>query len=448
MSSKKTTPPLRGTPPGEGNATTPRLRRTPPEEGNEPCPPSNAACHSPPLEGWQAKPDGVVPRLRFPEFRGADDWKAELLGNICKPQQWATISSSDLAEEGYPVYGANGFIGYYTHFNHEFETVAVTCRGSTCGEISLIPPKSYITGNSMCLDEINHAENSYNFVYQFLKQRGFKDIISGSAQPQIVGNAIKKLKIVLPKRGEQQKIADCLSSLDELITAEAYALAALKTHKKGLMQQLFPREGETVPHLRFPEFREAGEWVEKSLGEIGEIVTGKTPSTSDDSLWNGDIQFVTPTDISEEKYQWKTQRSVAGNARTKALPLYSTMFTCIASIGKVALSVKPCITNQQINTLIPNKGYDNEFVYYSLLNIVPLIKSTQANSTLPIINKTEFSKFVVPVPKVHNEQQQIADCLSSIDDLITAQSQKIDALKTHKKGLMQQLFPVLDEVQG
>ncbi len=202
-----------------------------------------------------------------------------------------------------------------------------------------------------------------------------------------------------------------------------------------------------VPKLRFPEFREAGDWEEKTLGEIGEIVTGKTPNTSDDSLWNGDTQFVTPTDISEEKYQWKTQRSVVRNSKTKVLPMHSTMFTCIASIGKIALSVKPCITNQQINTLIPNEDYKNEYVYYSLLNIVPLIKGTQANSTLPIINKTEFSKFTVSVPKV-DEQQKIADCLSSLDDLITVQTQKLAVLKTYKKGLMQQLFPVLDEVSA
>ena len=196
-----------------------------------------------------------------------------------------------------------------------------------------------------------------------------------------------------------------------------------------------------VPRLRFPEFRDAGEWEEKSLGRVGEIVTGKTPSTNDDSLWNGDVQFVTPTDISEEKYQLKTQRSVARNAITKALPENSTMFTCIASIGKMALSVKPCVTNQQINTIIPNKGYENEFIYYSLLNIVPLIKATQANTTLPIINKTEFSKFTIPAPAVFDEQQKIADCLASLDELITAQSKKLAALKTHKKGLMQQLFP-------
>jgi type I restriction enzyme S subunit len=183
------------------------------------------------------------------------------------------------------------------------------------------------------------------------------------------------------------------------------------------------------------------------LGDIGEIVTGKTPSTSDESLWNGEIQFVTPTDISEEKYQWETQRSVSSHAVAKVLPKHSTMFTCIASIGKMALSVKPCITNQQINSIVPSRDFEPEFVYYSLLSIVSLIKSTQSNSTLPIINKTDFSKIPISVPKQFSEQQKIADCLSSLDELIAAQARKVDTLKTHKKGLMQQLFPREGETQ-
>ena len=180
------------------------------------------------------------PRLRFPEFRDAPEWKPSILTDVCRPQQWRTISSSELTEDGYPVYGANGFIGRYPSFNHEFETVAVTCRGSTCGEVLLIPPKSYITGNSMCLDEIDATKHSYHFIFHLLKHRGLDDVISGSAQPQIVGQAIKKLKFLLPDLPEQQRIADCLASLDTQITAETARLAALKTHKQGLMQQLFP----------------------------------------------------------------------------------------------------------------------------------------------------------------------------------------------------------------
>lgn len=160
------------------------------------------------------------------------------MGDVCTPQQWATISSKALLDEGYPVYGANGHIGFYSEFNHEYETVAVTCRGSTCGEVSLIPEKSYITGNAMCLDNISPAKHSYIFVYYALCKRGFTDVISGSAQPQIVGKAIKNVKFIIPALKEQQKIASVLTSADKDIQLLEVKLLHFKQEKKALMQQL------------------------------------------------------------------------------------------------------------------------------------------------------------------------------------------------------------------
>lgn len=253
------------------------------------------------------------------------------------------------------------------------------------------------------------------------------------------------MPLALPDFKEQQKIADCLSSIDELIDAESRKLKALEKYKKGLMQKLFPAEGKTVPEWRFPEFRGCGEWKYEEIGNIGEVITGKTPSTSDAALWDGDIQFVTPTDITENKYQHHTQRTVVKTHKMKVLPKHTIMFTCIASIGKMALSLYPCITNQQINSIVPKSCYNNEFIYYSLLQKTFLIKAGFANSTLPIINKTDFSKIQVPVILDKKEQQKIADCLSEVDTMIEEQSNKVEQLKAHKKGLMQGLFPSLEE---
>lgn len=140
-------------------------------------------------------------KKRLPGFSG--EWKEYLLGEICTPKQWPTISSSQLAESGYPVYGANGFIGYYHEFNHEEESIAVTCRGSTCGEIRIVPQKSYITGNSMSLDNFNKDVCVPRFIYYLLKFRGIRDVISGSAQPQIIGKDLKKLKVQAPSLKER-----------------------------------------------------------------------------------------------------------------------------------------------------------------------------------------------------------------------------------------------------
>jgi type I restriction enzyme, S subunit len=208
------------------------------------------------------------------------------------------------------------------------------------------------------------------------------------------------------------------------------------------------KEKKLVPKLRFPEFREAERWSMAQLGELGEIITGKTPSTNEADLWSGEILFITPTDITEgEKYQCATQRTVVQTRGIKVLPQGSVVYTCIASIGKMALTVAPSITNQQINAVAPNDRTAKEFIYYSLANLTPWIKSIPATSTLPIINKTQFSGFIIPLPENKAEQQKIADCLSSLDELIAAQARKVDALKTHKKGLMQQLFPREGETQ-
>ena len=114
--------------------------------------------------------------------------------DICKPKQWKTISAEMLQEEGYPVYGANGVIGYYSEYNHENPTLLVTCRGATCGSLNICQPYSYVNGNAMALDELRSDVN-IKYLYYYLKARGFNDVISGSAQPQITRSAIEQVEM-------------------------------------------------------------------------------------------------------------------------------------------------------------------------------------------------------------------------------------------------------------
>lgn len=195
-----------------------------------------------------------------------------------------------------------------------------------------------------------------------------------------------------------------------------------------------------VPNKRFPEFENSGEWEEKKLGAIGEIITGKTPSTSNKELWKNEILFVTPSDIKENKYQTKTERMVT-NINIKLLPIGSIMFSCIATIGKMAIAQEVCTTNQQINSIIVDKekAY-NEFIYYSLQSIIAKIKAKYEKDAFSIINKTEFSNIIIHVSPLNTEQQKIADFLSSVDELIELEQQKLEKLKEYKKGLLQSIF--------
>ena len=408
----------------------------------------------------------LVPKLRFPEFRDAPKWEAIRLGAVASFFKGKGILKTEIAANGrHPCirYGE-----LYTRYGEVIDEVFsrtdapdsdlffsrsndVIIPGS--GETKLdIAKASCVMHDDVALGgDLNVIRTEHNGVflsYYFNgpKKRDIAKVAQGDTVVHLYPSQLEKLAIALPKETEQQKIAECLSSVDELIATQARKVDALKIHKKGLMQQLFPREGETQPRLRFPEFQNAGEWGSEPLGELGEIVTGKTPSTKESDLWGGAILFITPTDISEDaKYQYATARTVVETKSTKILPSGSVVYTCIASIGKMALTVHPSITNQQINAVIPNEKALGEFIYYALTSLTPWIKTIPASSTLAIINKTEFSKIAVLHPKDKAEQQRIADCLTSLDDLINAQTQKIEALKAHKKGLMQQLFPSPEE---
>ena len=143
-------------------------------------------------------------------------FKEVLLGDICNPKQWKTLDKSQLLKNGYPVYGANGKIGFYSTFNHQDEVIAITCRGATCGNITLTEPYSYVTGNSMCLEELS-SEIDIKFLYYYLFQKRLKKLVSGSAQPQITRFPLQQISIHLPPLTEQKKITEILSGIDRTI---------------------------------------------------------------------------------------------------------------------------------------------------------------------------------------------------------------------------------------
>jgi type I restriction enzyme S subunit len=159
---------------------------------------------------------------------------------------------------------------------------------------------------------------------------------------------------------------------------------------------------------------------------------------------------VSPADISELRYvdETRTTLTAAGFEKTRPIRAGSVLFVCIGStIGKIAQNVRDCATNQQINAVIPNAKHSDGFVYFALSNASDRIALLAGRQAVPIINKSLFSSVRLLVPSLP-EQQRIADCLTSLDDLIAAEIGKLDTLKTHKRGLMQQLFPRVGEVDA
>jgi type I restriction enzyme S subunit len=398
----------------------------------------------------------LVPKRRFPEFWGKTAW-IKWPGNKLFEQ----ISDKN-PEPGLPVlaitqeHGAipRDMIDYHVSVTDKsIESYKVVQVGDFIISLrSFQGGIEYSQYHGICSPAYvvlrRCAEGSDAYFRHYLKTDRFIQILTKNLEGLRDGKMISykqfsELQIPTPTAAEQEKIADCLSSLDELIAAQARKVEALKTHKKGLMQQLFPREGETQPHLRFPEFQSSGDWEEQSVGDFGKVVTGNTPSTSQPAFYGGGIPFASPADISELRFidQTKTTLTPEGFAETRPIRAGSVLFVCIGStIGKVAQNKCDCATNQQINAVVPNSKHSDSFVYYALSFASERISVLAGRQAVPIINKSLFSSVRILAPKL-SEQQRIASCLGSLDTLITAETQKLDTLKTQKKGLIQQLFP-------
>ncbi len=425
----------------------------------------------------------VLPKLRFPEFRDAVGWKCAPMDEIYSFKSNNSLSRDKLNY----VSGSVKNIHYgdiHTKFAAHFDITNELVPFINDSELGSIPDENFCTegdivfadasedladiGKSIEIVNLNNervvsgthtilarrrgAHFVLGFAGHLFKSARVRALIQKESQgSKVLGISPTRLRNTpLPfpsEKAEQQKIAECLSSVDELIATQARKVDALKTHKKGLMQQLFPREGETQPRHRFLEFQNTGPWVEQSIGDFGKVVTGSTPSTAQPAFYGGDIRLVSPADMTGPRFvdQTKTTLTPEGFAQTRPIPAGSILFVCIGStIGKVAQNIHDCATNQQINAVVPSSEYSDGFVYFALLLASERIALLAGRQAVPIVNKSLFSAVRILAPKLP-EQQRIAACLSSLDNEITGETEKLEALKMHKNGLMQQLFPSLEE---
>lgn len=237
-----------------------------------------------------------------------------------------------------------------------------------------------------------------------------------------------------PSLPEQQKIANCLSSLDELIEAHEQKLDALKQHKKGLMQRLFPAEGETTPRWRFPEFRNAGKWTIKKLGAIANNLDHKRIPISANKRAKGNIPYYGASGIVDYINDFIFNQNLLCISEDGA--------NLISRVTPIAFSIsgKSWVNNHahvlEFNTFACQKFIEN---YINSINIEEFL----TGMAQPKLNKSKLDSIPIPLPNSSVEQQKITDFFTSIDERIKAQEEKIVALKEHKKGLMQQLFPSL-----
>ena len=241
-----------------------------------------------------------IPVLRFSKFQQYKSWDKTTIDSIieCENSQ-LMLSKLNLSDKGYPIYGADGIIGYIPHYNKAHIYVSIVKDGSGVGRLNLCQAYSSLLGTLNYLSSKDETAYQTQWIYYLLQTINFSIYIKGSGIPHIYFNDYKNHIVYVPNPEEQQKIAECLSSLDELIEATVQKVDALNEHKKGLMQRLFPAEGKDVPDLRFPEFQwQATEWQSTLLGAVVDYENGRAHENEIDD--EGDFIVVNSKFISTD----------------------------------------------------------------------------------------------------------------------------------------------------
>ena len=399
----------------------------------------------------------LVPKLRFLEFRGAEAWPAAKLVELCDLNKGEQLAASDKDAGGrYPHY--NGGISPSSHTgraNREANTIIISEGGNSCGYVQFITESFWSGGHNYSL-AVKAKVNTLCLFYALqAKQREIMALRIGSGLPNIQKTTLGQFGVFLPKQSaEQQKIAECLSSVDELLAAQARKVDALKTHKKGLMQQLFPREGETQPRLRFPEFQNAREWAVKRVDEQGSVLAGKalavdapgpqrpylrTKNVLDGAIDISDVLTMPMSDAEFTRFEILDGDVLLNEGQSLEL------------VGRASIyHGELCQRCAMQNALLRFRAFPSTSAEFASQYFRQCQKdgtfSNLATKTTSVahLGSSRFSALELAWPSLP-EQQRIASCLSSLDALITAETQKHETLKTHKRGLMQQLFPSPEE---
>lgn len=372
------------------------------------------------------------------EVRVPDGWEVKQYRELVA-LQYGKSPKDIVSDDGdYPVIGTGGVVGMGVDYLSEGQSVVIGRKGT-------INKPTYVEGKFWAIDTTYYTD-SYNGVipkwfYYRVVDEGLSRFNEATGVPSLNRDTLYSIHTLVPSLPEQQKIASILTSVDEVIEKTQSQINKLQDLKKGTMNELLTRG---IGHTEFkdsPVGRIPKGWEVEKVGSLGRVVTGNTPKTNDPDNYNGDIPFVSPSDIDDGMIVRSTKSTITkkGLKQSRELPPNTVMIVCIGStIGKIGLTSKVCGTNQQINSIVIEQN-NPEFIYFLMKFYSEKIKSLAGTQAVPIINKTEFSSIIVQVPPLP-EQQKISSILSSIDNNIEEKQRKLNQTQSLKKSLMQDLL--------
>jgi len=352
--------------------------------------------------------------------------------DICRPKQWKVVPASKQTESGYPLYGANGKIGFYSEYTHEYPTLMITCRGATCGNVHISEPKSYINGNAMALDNLDD-DVDVNYLYRFFQSRSFNDVISGSAQPQITRRGLEKITVPLPALKEQKRIAALLDKADAIRRKRQQAIDLTDQLLRSVFLDIF---GDPVTnpkgwvidnlgdHLSFVTSGSRG-WA-KYYSNSGALFIRSLDVQMNDLVFK-DTAFVTPPDNAEAKRTLVLKGDV----------LLTITGSRIGRVSPVSDDLGRAHISQHVAIIRPKDSLIAEYIAMFLSDInggQKQIKESSYGQTKPGLNLEQIKSFQIPIPP-YDVQKKYLKVAHKLRGLGT----KLDELTEESRNLFQSL---------
>ena len=320
----------------------------------------------------------------------------------------------------------------------------VSARGNA-GFVNIIKTRYWAGNSCYSIDIIDKNKNNVDFTYyeMKLKENVFIKNQQSATIPSVSKSAVENFELLIPLIQEQTKIGSFLATIDALISETEKELEACREQKRGMLQKMFPKKGETVPEIRFPGFTDA--WEQRKLGEMADIVGGGTPSTGVSDYWDGDIDWYAPAEIAEQIYLTSSQRRITeegyNHSSAKMLPVGTVLFTSRAGIGKTAILTRKGCTNQGFQSIVPHKSeLDSYFIFSRTEELKQYGETVGAGSTFVEVSGKQMANMELMMPKTMAEQKTIGQYFASLDNLITLHQRELDRLLELKKGFMQKMF--------
>jgi type I restriction enzyme S subunit len=435
----------------------------------------------------------LIPKLRFPEFENDGKWTVEPLSDVYFFKNTNSFSRDKLNYNNGTVKNIH-YGDIHTKFSTLFDiTKEIVPFINSDVSIDSIDKGNYCIEGDMIfadasedLDDVGKSIEIVNLnneklvagLHTFLARQLEPKLVIGFGGHLFKSNSIRTqikresqgakvfgiskgrisgIDIYYPEnKAEQQKISACLSSLDDLISAQNDKLEALKNHKKGLVQNLFPQEGETVPMYRFPEFKNDGKWVEHEFSDYVQVIDGDRgvnyPKAEEYSSV-GHCIFLNAKNVTKKGFVFNEVQYITKekdeDLRKGKLNRFDIVLTTRGSLGQFAFyDDNVPFDNIRINSgmvilRVANRAIESEYLYCFCQSnkIKKTIESQAFGNAVQQLTVAVVNNLPVQFPKNKNEQQKIASCFSVLDKLINAQVDMIEQLQFHKKGLMQGLFP-------